>query len=152
MRTEQTRDSQRKYYLKNKAKILEKMNLARKANPNYNEFAKEYRRLNKDRARQLAKIRYAKRGRGKHLQQSYGITQEQYDDVLLKQGGVCAICERSPNKVVFHVDHSHETGAFRGLLCGSCNKALGMLKDDSEILIRASNYIIHHKEEKSYAV
>jgi hypothetical protein len=72
----------------------------------------------------------------------YGITQNQYDEMLAAQGGVCAIC-RGPNTQVdsrtgkvrrFHVDHDHETGTVRGLLCHFCNVVLGMVEDDVERL------------------
>lgn len=59
----------------------------------------------------------------------YGITQEEYNLMVEKQDGRCAICKRPPppDKILF-VDHCHGTGKVRGLLCDTCNKAIGMLQ------------------------
>jgi hypothetical protein len=71
-----------------------------------------------------------------------GVTPEQYDEMLSAQGGTCAICEQ-----VDHlgrrlaVDHDHETGEVRGLLCGRCNTMLGQMNDDPELLRRAASYL-----------
>jgi hypothetical protein len=67
-----------------------------------------------------------------------GITFEQVKDQTKIQGGKCAIC-----KVIgkLCVDHCHETGKFRGMLCRSCNAALGLLKEDFFNTIRAANYL-----------
>lgn len=67
-------------------------------------------------------------------QHRYGITPEEYDRRVKEQDGKCAIClEERP----LAVDHCHETGKVRGLLCRSCNAGMGMLKDDPERLRRA---------------
>lgn len=77
------------------------------------------------------------------LKKKYGITLEQYDAMLAAQGGGCAICRTTDPGVkgVFHVDHCHDTGAVRGLLCSPCNTGLGHFKDDVERLVRAVNYV-----------
>jgi hypothetical protein len=58
----------------------------------------------------------------------YGITVEDYDRLLAEQSGVCARCENSPGQLRLAVDHDHETGEVRGLLCGPCNTYLGRLE------------------------
>lgn len=58
------------------------------------------------------------------LRRAYGITSEQYDAMLAAQGGVCAICKSEPKKNRLHVDHDHDTGRVRGLLCVACNSRL----------------------------
>jgi recombination endonuclease VII len=59
----------------------------------------------------------------------YGISMKTYEAVLVAQGGTCAIChEPPPGDRVLAVDHDHETGAVRGLLCGSCNMSLGHIE------------------------
>lgn len=63
--------------------------------------------------------------RRKHLRVRYGLTIEQYENLLAQQDGVCAICNAPPPKDRrLHVDHDHVTGEVRGLLCLKCNTAL----------------------------
>lgn len=70
----------------------------------------------------------------------YGITIDDYDALHAMQDGKCAICERSSRRRL-HVDHDHVTGLVRGLLCNSCNLALGQLGDDHERVRRAADYL-----------
>jgi hypothetical protein len=75
---------------------------------------------------------------------TYGLTLEQYDMMLEKQNGVCAICGKggshSHHKNLC-IDHDHETGEVRGLLCDLCNKGIGCLKDDLDLLKSAVLYL-----------
>ncbi|MEJ7873163.1 MAG: endonuclease VII domain-containing protein [Rubrobacteraceae bacterium] len=72
----------------------------------------------------------------------YGVAVAEYDDLLLKQDGRCAICKRLPyTKKGLVVDHCHQTGAIRGILCSRCNSALGMLDDSPALLERALEYL-----------
>ena len=76
------------------------------------------------------------------LKRLYGITLEQYVEMFVAQGEVCAICkEKCPTKKSLSVDHNHETGIVRGLLCNRCNRALGMFQDNPALLIRAAEYL-----------
>lgn len=81
------------------------------------------------------------------LKHNYGITVEEYDELFEIQEGACAICGRTDNGVNQHgpmrlaVDHDHETGEVRGLLCNRCNTALGLLDDDPERLRIAARYL-----------
>lgn len=79
--------------------------------------------------------------RDAYLRRTFGITQADYDDLLVRQGGGCAICSKPPGKISLHVDHDHETGEIRGLLCVGCNNALGHLHDDPGLLVRAISYV-----------
>lgn len=81
--------------------------------------------------------------RNANLKAKYGITAAQYDQMLEAQGHGCAICGRRECKSgkALAVDHSHVTGKVRGLLCGDCNKALGLLADSPELLKRAARYL-----------
>ena len=79
----------------------------------------------------------------------YGITIEDYDRMLEAQGYRCAICrtdEPGGSGARFAVDHNHDTGNVRGLLCNNCNRGLGHLQDSVLILEQAINYL---NEEKS---
>jgi len=85
------------------------------------------------------------------LKRIYGITVEQYDDLLEKQNGRCAICRSNnsfgknyvhkKNRSRFAVDHCHSTGRVRGLLCTRCNRALGLIGDDIESALRMVDYL-----------
>jgi len=78
------------------------------------------------------------------IQKRYGITREQYEALLEKQGGVCAICEREHKDLGakdFSVDHCHKTGRVRGLLCHQCNSAIGFLQENPIIFARAVRYL-----------
>jgi len=69
-------------------------------------------------------------------------TATEYDTLLTQQGGVCAICKVAPdNQRKLAVDHCHQTGRVRGLLCTACNVALGYLQDNTERLQRAIQYL-----------
>ena len=76
------------------------------------------------------------------LKRLYGITLQDYVQMFEKQGEVCAICKKKcPTRKSLSVDHDHQTGIVRGLLCNRCNRALGMFKDNSTLLLRAAQYI-----------
>ncbi len=76
-----------------------------------------------------------------HLSRRYGITAEEADHLLSKQGGLCAICRKA---AAVHVDHDHATGAVRALLCFNCNGGLGQFKDDPDVLRAAADYVRFH--------
>jgi hypothetical protein len=77
------------------------------------------------------------------LKLCYGITLEQYNTMFLKQKGLCLGCCRHQSyfKRRLAVDHCHKTGRIRGLLCVSCNHALGLVREDIPTLLNLVNYI-----------
>ena len=77
------------------------------------------------------------------LKRVYGITVEQYDDMLDKQNDSCAICgvHQSSLKKRLVVDHCHETGKVRKLLCYPCNTTLGLVKEDVDVLDTMIKYL-----------
>ena len=80
--------------------------------------------------------------RRSHLKRKFGLTPEEYDQMLREQGGVCALCGSPPPPgISLHVDHDHRTGQNRRLLCFRCNNALGDLGDDPSLLRDAAAYI-----------
>lgn len=81
--------------------------------------------------------------RRKKLKERYGITIEQYDSMLAQQGGKCAICgtDKTDGQGRFHIDHNHETGSVRSLLCLSCNAGLGHFSDSAALLKAAADYL-----------
>lgn len=78
----------------------------------------------------------------------YGITREQFDKMLKNQEGQCDICyapfDCSSKNSSPHIDHDHETGAIRGLLCHKCNMCIGQMGDDTTVLGNAVGYLINH--------
>lgn len=80
--------------------------------------------------------------RVRQLKCRYGISIETYEQMLRNQEGRCAICPTLDIKgKPLHVDHDHETGQVRGLLCRRCNNMLGMAGDSVEILGSAMSYL-----------
>lgn len=89
---------------------------------------------------------YKRKGRDYSLRFNYGITLKQYDEMLEQQNEVCAICgEVNLNGKLLCVDHDHQTGKVRGLLCDSCNHVLGMGKENVDRLAKAILYLKKHK-------
>lgn len=81
------------------------------------------------------------------IQRTYGITAEDYYNMLADQDGKCAVCEseevnssRISSGKLF-IDHCHDTGKVRGLLCSKCNHAIGLLNDDTDLLHKAIAYL-----------
>lgn len=90
--------------------------------------------------------------RDKRYQKEYGITLEDFEAMRAAQGGVCACCgdeEKSIHRkgaaINLHVDHCHDTGKVRGLLCTRCNIGIGFLMNDVEIMLKAAIYIEKNK-------
>ena len=80
--------------------------------------------------------------KGYQLKYKFGITIEEYDELLTKQNNACAICNSKESKGKgWHVDHDHTTGKVRGILCLSCNTGLGMFKDNVAFLNAAMLYL-----------
>ena len=144
------------YYRKNRDRLLaeqkERDARAKAANPEQvREYSKAYREANRDRllpaqrerARanyQANKERYRERNRRARFAK-YGLTPEQFQDLLDAQGGGCAICTASPRLRRMTVDHCHRTGEVRGILCHPCNSALGLFEDNPDRLREAAEYL-----------
>lgn len=99
--------NRRRFYLKNREKVLAD--------------CKKYRTENKDKYKNI------------RLKYKFGITLEDFNKILEKQGGGCVCCT---SKYKLSLDHSHTTGKIRGILCMSCNLALGMVRDNKEVLAK----------------
>ena len=83
------------------------------------------------------------RNREKKYRARYGITVQDYDDLYESQQGCCAICSahQSTLQKRLAVDHNHDTGEIRGLLCFDCNSGIGKLNDDYFRLLKAAEYL-----------
>lgn len=160
--------NQRSYY-KNK----EKWKLTRKkydSQPKRKKYLSEYQKANREKINQRKKERaivdleyrnkrnqmsseWRKKNPEKQieskkrsiLKKKYGLTSEQFDDLLKEHQEVCAICKtknvRPNNKKGICIDHNHKTGKVRGLLCDKCNRGIGLFGDSKELLEKAIKYI-----------
>lgn len=90
----------------------------------HNAWSREWARKNPE--------RHAANQRRAHLKSKFGITPTDYDRMLVEQSGGCAICGKPPTSRRLHVDHDHDTGKVRGLLCTRCNTSLGWLESHGE--------------------
>ena len=95
--------------------------------------------------------------RNSYLKKKYNISNEEYYSLYNKQNGKCAICfqcieiilnKRGNNSNSCHLDHDHKTGKIRGMLCHSCNNALGHFKDNTKIMLQAVKYITNYIDDK----
>lgn len=79
---------------------------------------------------------------------SYGLTSDDFALMLERQGGGCAVCGATtsgdPRRPALHVDHDHETGVVRGILCLRCNVSIGLFQDDASLIERAAIYLRDH--------
>lgn len=112
----------------------------------------EWRRANPDRSREhgnkynrkrLADPEHLRQKREAHMLRKYGLTMADFEALLAEQGGACAICGGPPNGpgVRLHVDHCHDSDRIRGLLCGKCNTAVGLLDDNPERAEKVAAYL-----------
>lgn len=93
--------------------------------------ARKWRKRNPDRVRDAG------------LKQNYGLPYGTYDKMLAAQSGRCAICKtvETGARNHLHVDHDHDTGTVRGLLCGRCNTGIGQLRHERNVLLAAIDYL-----------
>lgn len=113
---ENNRAKCREWYWKNREYALEKH--------------KKYYQENKDKFRKYS------------LKRHYGITLEEFKDLLKSGNNRCYICKRCfSTKLLPNTDHCHSTKKVRGILCGSCNRGLGYFKDNPELLRKAALYL-----------
>lgn len=78
------------------------------------------------------------------LMHKYGLTVEQYEQMLIEQTHRCALCGEESNGRPWHVDHCHDTGKVRGVLCDRCNRGLGQFREDAALLRKAVAYLEAH--------
>lgn len=115
----------------------------RNARPERKAVRKKYKQSE---AGKKANLKYQRTNKAKKIQNRirlksrYGITLEDYEEMYKKQKGKCAICGIKKDKL--NIDHCHNTRKVRGLLCGSCNRGLGLLKDNIEFLNNAIKYLL----------
>lgn len=129
------KEKSEEYYEENKEKILARSKQYYEDNKEkILESGKIYRANNKDKIK--------RRGWSYNLKQ-YGITEEEYYIIFNNQNGCCKICKTHQNKLKssLHIDHNHNTGKVRGLLCGKCNQGLGFFYDNIDLMEKAIEYL-----------
>ena len=156
---ESVREYYREYRKKNIKRIREIESLSRKKNidrirsaykthkTRYADKIIEYRKRPEIKAKKLRATRmerkmYPEKEMARYIKRLYGMTLEDYNKILLFQGGVCKICgltDESGRRL--NVDHCHKTGVVRGLLCRKCNTAIGLFRDDPTIIRMAAQYL-----------
>jgi Recombination endonuclease VII len=129
----------KRWYRENRERSMAYVRSWQQANP---DRVKAWRL--KNRKRRLEKLREI------HLRNKFGLTPDEYDRMLEAQGGVCALCESPPTPgISLHVDHDQGTGEIRGLLCVRCNNALGLFREDADLLKRAARYVMSDARHRS---
>jgi hypothetical protein len=120
-----------KWYRANRQRAIERSVAWQRANRDrYNARMRVYRSARTELARE------------EHLKRSFGLTLAEYEALLGGQGSACAICGDEPSpKRALHVDHDHDSGAIRGLICMRCNNALGLLRDRLDVVFAAADYL-----------
>ena len=139
MTNEEKKDYMRNYRMVNKEAIKAQKRLwvannYTKHKKQHNKRNRKYKDANKDKIREC------------ELKRKYNITALEYDRLLIKQNGVCAICY-NPDLITHNrlaVDHNHLTGKVRGLLCFRCNTTLGQMQDNPTLLRNAAAYLESH--------
>ena len=135
MSKEQLKEYNKKYYKDNKEAMSAQMKEWYADNKEAkNAYSKKYQADNREVIRD------------KMYKKKYGITLVEYNAMWAEQEGYCLICNEHEDEVKGYglvVDHNHETNEVRGLLCGSCNAAIGLLKDSPLILESAVAYLEH---------
>jgi len=124
------------------------------------EAQKKYRKKNRARLVAYSKKYYSlnfSKFKAAALMSCYGITIENFVELIKRQNGCCAICGRhhtkcpkgkgKPNKIRLYIDHDHSTGVVRGLLCHNCNARLDHLATP-ELLIKSAEYLNKHKQQR----
>jgi hypothetical protein len=133
-------DARRKrWYLSNREREIARVRSWQRANP---DRVKASRDRNRERRNQQM--------REIHLRNKFALTVQEYDWILDAQGGVCALCGCQPTPgISLHVDHDHGTGEIRGLLCVRCNNALGLFREDPDLLCSAARYVTADAKHRS---
>ena len=104
---------------------------------------RSYRKENSAKVAEADKARYTEKRKKtiyfSQVKKKYGLTRDEYNRILESQGGHCAICPSTERLVV---EHNHETGEVRGIVCNKCNTALGMADDSPTRLLDCAKYLL----------
>jgi hypothetical protein len=148
MASTKRQEQARAYYQANKEKVQARTRAWRLANPDRMRASQRRRREAKPEEVKAYHREHYRKNKAKASQQArarklakYGLTQDEYQDILDAQGGVCAVCTVGWRSARMVVDHDHRTGRVRGILCHRCNAGLGLFDDDPVRLEWAMEYL-----------
>lgn len=143
---EANREFMREYYAANRERWTEYQN-----DPGKREHRNRLRREryandaeHREKLKAAVRAEDPARKRDNRMRRQFGIGAAEFDAIVTRQGGGCAICRARVGDSAgrrLHVDHCHKTGAVRGILCSACNLGLGKFRDDPELLQRAVDYL-----------
>ena len=143
--SEERRAYDKKYHAEHREEEYARKKKYQKEHPEIARTAsRKYRAKNLEKTHACSKEYYKRHSEevyAKMLIERYNITLEQYNEMLTAQNGVCSICGSPPSRRNLDVDHNHNTGKVRGLLCHHCNLILAHALDDKNILRNAANYL-----------
>jgi hypothetical protein len=116
--------------------------LVKKIRKDYKEYRSDYYKSEE------RKLKHRK----SYIERTFNIPYELYEEMHNKQNGLCGICNRPETSKTYKylaIDHCHKTGHIRGLLCNSCNRGIGMLLDNINIVRNALNYLKNNNYDQS---
>lgn len=123
----------RAWYAANRQREISRVKAWQQANPD---------RVNENHRRNNARPERKRALRDQYYRRTFGISADDSAALLAQQGGGCAICGKRPERAAsLHLDHCHDTGAIRGILCLSCNQGLGKFREDADLLDAAARYL-----------
>lgn len=134
----------RDYYAENRDDLLAKRR---------EYYASEGPEVRRERYRKwVADDGVARKKRDKGLRRRYGIGADEVDAILASQGGQCAVCGATEpgSRGYWNVDHCHQSGDVRGILCWTCNSGIGALGDTDEAVLRAYKYLEAFYSERKH--
>ena len=140
-----------KYYAENKPKVLIRIRQRHKDNPGFgSESGKKWAHKNPEKVKDIQKTWKERHPEKRKLYvrnsriRKYGISPETYYEMLKNQGNECAICKGKSTRRAMNIDHDHKTGKVRGLLCDRCNLRLGFIEDEN-FSEKALQYLSQYK-------
>ena len=116
-------------------------------------YKKKWFEANKERHAEQQRARYRANPekyrqyfRNHRIKKVYSLSEREYAEMVIRQGGKCGICGKEPSGEwhgdrSLNIDHCHATGKLRGLLCNKCNRAIGILGDTVESIERVMSYL-----------
>lgn len=143
----------RVWYQNNKACVAKYVKRYKQSNPDkVKQWNKEHDIRHPDvvkarRARNHQRHYHERKGRIREgfLKRTYGITTAEYEALVTKQNGLCAICNQPPARDLrLAIDHDHTTGKIRALLCNDCNLILGQIENNMDLLPTMFDYLDTH--------